>query len=107
MVPGDRRADRGKIAAATGCERVATAGPSEVRAATGFDAGGVAPFPLSAVHVVLLDRTLLPHDVVWIGAGSPRHMASIAPADLARLSRARVSDLVSQNPGDMKSTERE
>jgi prolyl-tRNA editing enzyme YbaK/EbsC (Cys-tRNA(Pro) deacylase) len=99
LIPGDRRADRAKVAAEAGCARVATAGPTEVCAATGFDVGGVAPFPLPLAHVVLVDRTLLPHDVVWAGAGSPAHMVALAPVDLVRLSRARVGDLVSQNSG--------
>jgi prolyl-tRNA editing enzyme YbaK/EbsC (Cys-tRNA(Pro) deacylase) len=97
MVPGDRRADRDKVAAAAGCARVKIAGPEEVEAVTGFEAGGVAPFPLPGVHDVLVENTLLSHEVVWIGAGSKRHMAAIAPADLVRLSRARAVDAVSQN----------
>jgi Cys-tRNA(Pro) deacylase len=97
MVPGDRRADRDKVAAAAGCGRVKTAGPDEVEQVTGFEAGGVAPFPLPGVHDVYIENTLLSHDVVWIGAGSRRHMAAIAPADLVRLARARAIDAVSQN----------
>jgi prolyl-tRNA editing enzyme YbaK/EbsC (Cys-tRNA(Pro) deacylase) len=95
MVPGDRRADRAKVAAASGCERVKVAGPEEVARATGFAAGGVAPFPLPGIETVLLARELLEHDVVWVGAGSERHMAALAPHDLVRLSRARTADIVS------------
>ena len=43
---------------------------------------------------VLVDRRLLSHKRVWIGAGSPRHMAVIAPGDLVRLSRAQAMDVV-------------
>jgi prolyl-tRNA editing enzyme YbaK/EbsC (Cys-tRNA(Pro) deacylase) len=104
MVPGDRRADRAKVAAAAGCGHVKIASPDEVARVTGFEAGGVAPFPLSGVDTVLLERLLLAHDVVWIGAGSPRHMAALAPADLARLARARAVDAVSEN--ELRTTER-
>jgi Cys-tRNA(Pro) deacylase len=97
MVPGDRRADRDKVARAAGCEKVKIAGPDDVERVTGFEAGGVAPFPLPGVHEVFVENTLLSHDVVWIGAGSRRHMAAIAPADLVRLSRARAVDAVSEN----------
>ena len=97
MVPGDRRADRGKVAAAMACERAKTAGPEDVARVTGFEPGGVAPFPLPGVDDVLIERTLLAHDVVWIGAGSRRHMAAMAPADLVRLARARPVDAVSEN----------
>jgi Cys-tRNA(Pro) deacylase len=94
MVPGDRRADTGKIATAAGCSRVKSVGADAVRRATGFPAGGVAPFPLPGLDVVLVERSLLAHEVVWIGAGSSRHMAAIAPADLVRLARARPVDAV-------------
>ena len=96
LVPGDRRADRRKLAAALGCASVKVAGPAEVARATGFEAGGVAPFPLPAVDAVVIDPTLLGHDVVWTGAGSSRHMASLSPADLVRLARARAVDVVAE-----------
>ena len=95
MVPGDRRADRAKIAAELGVGKAKPASPQEVLDVTGFDVGGVAPFPPGRVEASLLDRTLVTHEVVWVGAGSPRHMAVLAPADLARLTRARVVDAVS------------
>ena len=97
MVPGDRRADSEKIAKAVGCERVKVAGPEEVAQATGFKAGGVAPFPLANVDLVLMERTLLAHEIVWIGAGTSRHMAALAPSDLVRLSRARPVDAVAES----------
>jgi len=42
-----------------------------------------------------MDRGLLGHGVVWIGAGSPSHMASLPPIDLQRLAGASVVDIVS------------
>ena len=97
MVPGDRRADSEKIAKAVGCERVKVAGAADVARATGFSAGGVAPFPLPHIDLVLMERTLLTHEVVWIGAGTSRHMAALAPTDLVRLARARPVDAVAEN----------
>jgi prolyl-tRNA editing enzyme YbaK/EbsC (Cys-tRNA(Pro) deacylase) len=97
LVPGDRRADRAKVAGAAGCERAKTAGPDDVVRVTGYEAGGVAPFPLEGVDLVLIERLLLSQDVVWFGAGSPRHMAALAPADLVRLAKAHAADLVSEN----------
>jgi prolyl-tRNA editing enzyme YbaK/EbsC (Cys-tRNA(Pro) deacylase) len=94
LVPGDRRADSEKIARAAGCRFARIAGPDEVTEATGFDPGAVAPFPLPRVERLFIDPTLLSHRVVWIGAGSERHMASLAPTELVRLSRARPMDVV-------------
>jgi Cys-tRNA(Pro) deacylase len=94
LIPGDRRADPAKIARAAGATKAKIASPEQVEKATGFVAGAVAPFPLPGVDRVLVERGLLSHKRVWIGAGSPRHMAVISPGDLVRLSRAQALDLV-------------
>ena len=98
LVPGDRRADTGKVARLVGARRVAVARPEEVVAATGFRPGAVSPFPLERVSVVLVERTLLRHPTVWAGAGSDRHMVALSPAELVRLTRGRVEDVVLESP---------
>ena len=90
LVPGDRRADEAAVARTLGATEVRSATAEEVVRATGFEPGGVAPFPQRAVVHTLMDRDLLAHELVWIGAGTERHMASLGPADLARLTRART-----------------
>jgi prolyl-tRNA editing enzyme YbaK/EbsC (Cys-tRNA(Pro) deacylase) len=95
LVPGDRRADRTKVAAAAGCNSARIAGPQQVLEATGFEPGAVAPFPLPRVRAVFIDRSLLQYRQVWIGAGSTRHMAALNPAELVRLSHAKPMDAVS------------
>jgi prolyl-tRNA editing enzyme YbaK/EbsC (Cys-tRNA(Pro) deacylase) len=94
LVPGDRRADAGKIARAVETSEVRVASAARVRALTGFEPGAVAPFPLAAVDRVLLERRLLLLDHVWVGAGSPAHMARLAPQELVRLAQATPLDLV-------------
>ncbi len=94
LVPGDRRADAEKIAQAAGSPFARIAGSEEVRDATGFEPGAVAPFPLPRVESVFIERTLLAQQVLWIGAGSDRHMAALTPVELLRLSRARPMDAV-------------
>jgi prolyl-tRNA editing enzyme YbaK/EbsC (Cys-tRNA(Pro) deacylase) len=94
LVPGDRRADNSKVAAAAGCPQARIAGADQVRHATGYEPGAVAPFPLRRVEAVFLERSLLRHPLVWIGAGSTRHMAALTPTELMRLSRAEPMDAV-------------
>ena len=94
LVPGDRRADERKIAAELGAQQVRVARADEVFDATGFERGAVAPFPRRDVVAALIERTLLQHTEVWIGAGSPAHMAMLAPSDLQQLAGARTADLV-------------
>jgi prolyl-tRNA editing enzyme YbaK/EbsC (Cys-tRNA(Pro) deacylase) len=94
LVPGDRRADESKVAAALGASSARIARAGEVLRATGFEPGAVAPFPQLLGVQAVLERTLLQHKVVWIGAGSTYHMAALSPSDLQRLARARSVDLV-------------
>ncbi len=94
LVPGDRRADPSKIAAAAGVSKARIASPAQVERATGFVAGAVAPFPLPRIDRVFIDHGLLAHKRVWVGAGSPSHMAVLSSADLVRLARAQPMDAV-------------
>ena len=81
-------------------ESARVASRDEVETATGFAPGAVAPFPLPGVETVFMERTLLRHAVVWAGAGSPRHMVGLAPAELGRLARARPVDVVQEGAYD-------
>ncbi len=94
LVPGHRRADKSKIAAAAGAGRARVAGPEQVEEATGFPPGGVSPFGLRRVEQVLVDQSLLGEGLVWVGAGTTRHMAGLPPTELVRVSRARAVDVV-------------
>ena len=93
LVPGDRRGDPRKIASAVGAERAKVAGPDRVLEVTGFEAGAVAPFPLPHIDRVLIDPRLLRYERLWVGAGSHRHLASMPPSELVRLSRAETADV--------------
>jgi prolyl-tRNA editing enzyme YbaK/EbsC (Cys-tRNA(Pro) deacylase) len=86
-----------KIAHLVEARRVKIGTPAEVVEATGFEPGAVAPFPLEHVSVVLVERTLLRHATLWAGAGSDRHMVAVAPAELVRLTRGRVEDVVQES----------
>ncbi|HXH98546.1 MAG TPA: YbaK/EbsC family protein [Gaiellaceae bacterium] len=93
LVPGDRRADPSKVASSAGARNAQVGKRDEVFAVTGFEPGAVAPFPAPQVSEVLLAEELLAHEMVWVGAGSPRHVAGLSPPDLVRLTRARTADL--------------
>jgi prolyl-tRNA editing enzyme YbaK/EbsC (Cys-tRNA(Pro) deacylase) len=92
MVPGSRRADSQKVAAAAGAASARIAPPATVKEATGYQVGGVAPFALPRIETVFVDHGLLSWALVWTGAGSDRHMAGLTPAELVRLTKARSID---------------
>jgi Cys-tRNA(Pro) deacylase len=93
LVPGDRRADVQKIAVVAGARYARVAAHHEVRSATGFEPGTVAPFPAAQATRVFIERALLRHPTVWAGAGSANHLVNLSPLDIARLTRAEVADL--------------
>ena len=103
LVPGDRRADLAKIALAAGAVEARIARGPQVEEATGFAPGAVAPFPLPNVDRVLIDQSLLAHDMVWVGAGSDTHMAAMHPSVLVRLARAQPVDAVEDSTYDSSS----
>jgi prolyl-tRNA editing enzyme YbaK/EbsC (Cys-tRNA(Pro) deacylase) len=100
LVPGDRRCDPAKVAAAVAASAARVAKPPEVEAATGFGPGGVAPFPLPNVAAVLMERSFFQHRVVWAGAGSALHMVGMSPSELGRLAQARPMDVVAEQTYD-------
>jgi prolyl-tRNA editing enzyme YbaK/EbsC (Cys-tRNA(Pro) deacylase) len=93
LLPGDRRADAAKISAAAGAGYARVASADEVVSATGFEPGAVAPFPVPGIALVLLDRSLLRQELVWVGAGSQRHLLGLTPVELARVTAAVPADL--------------
>ncbi|HKP18398.1 MAG TPA: YbaK/EbsC family protein [Gaiellaceae bacterium] len=93
MVPGDRRADATKVAAAAGAARAKVASPARVEEATGYALGAVAPFSLRAVEQVFIDRRLLVDGLLWVGGGSTRHMVGLPAGELVRIAQARAVDV--------------
>jgi Cys-tRNA(Pro) deacylase len=100
LVPGDRRVDTKAVARAMEAKHARIGRGEEVVAATGFEPGGVAPFPLQDVARVLLDRTLLSQGLVWCGAGSTRHMVAVTPLELQRLAQADIADVAGPREPD-------
>src|SRR3954464_6305737 len=58
IVPGDRRLDRRKVAAAVGAAALRFANAEEVVACTGYPPGGVAPFAFCSEVRVVIDESL-------------------------------------------------
>jgi prolyl-tRNA editing enzyme YbaK/EbsC (Cys-tRNA(Pro) deacylase) len=92
LVSGANRVDPERLARDLG-RTIERADADRVRAATGFSIGGVAPLGYPAPLETVLDRDLLHYDVVWAAAGTPNAVFPIAPAELVRVSGARVLDV--------------
>jgi Cys-tRNA(Pro) deacylase len=93
LIPGDLRLDPEKLARALGGSRARRADLEEVRAATGYAAGGTPPFGHATDVPVLADEQLMRYGEVWAAAGTPTTVFPIAPRDLVTAAGARWADL--------------
>jgi prolyl-tRNA editing enzyme YbaK/EbsC (Cys-tRNA(Pro) deacylase) len=97
LTSGGHRVDPGKVAARLGGGSVRKADAAEVRAATGYAIGGVAPFGYPTAVEALVDPNLIRHETVWAAAGTPNHVFPIGRDDLLRVTGARPAD-VTEDP---------
>ena len=95
LVSGANRVDIPTAAAAAGVATLDRADANLAKAATGFSIGATPPGGLANDLPVLMDEDLLQHDVVWAAAGRPDSVFAVAPAELARVSGAKVCRLTS------------
>jgi prolyl-tRNA editing enzyme YbaK/EbsC (Cys-tRNA(Pro) deacylase) len=91
LASGAHRIDMNKVADVLDCAEVRQASPDEVRVATGFSVGGVAPFGHDLP--VILDETLLGFDQVWAAGGDGNTLFCVQPQKLSDCIRAQVADI--------------
>jgi prolyl-tRNA editing enzyme YbaK/EbsC (Cys-tRNA(Pro) deacylase) len=92
IASGVNRVDEKKVQTLLG-QRISRADADFVRDRTGFAIGGVPPVGHASRPVVLIDRDLQRFAYVWAAGGTPNAVFRIAPADLIRLTQARVADV--------------
>jgi Ala-tRNA(Pro) deacylase len=85
VVPGDRRLDRRKAAAAAGLQKLRLASADEVMERTGYPAGGVAPLAFATPVTLVVDAAL---------AADPTHTVIAGGGRIELLVRIKVGDLV-------------
>ncbi len=69
------------------------ASADQVRSATGFSIGGVAPVGHSTPLPTWIDADLMRYEIVWAAAGTPHTVFPINPADLQRITRAQIIEM--------------
>ena len=90
VCPGDRKVSNSKLKAALGVKsRMATA--EETLAATGFKPGGVCPFGLEGIEI-LLDGSLADYGTIYPAAGTDSSGVPLDFETLKRITGGRVCD---------------
>jgi prolyl-tRNA editing enzyme YbaK/EbsC (Cys-tRNA(Pro) deacylase) len=100
ITSGDKRVDESKLKAHTGA--LGRADAEFVKARTGFSIGGVSRAGVApaargrgaSAPQLFIDRELFRFDVIWAAAGHPNGVFKLTPAELERLTRAPVIDVV-------------
>jgi prolyl-tRNA editing enzyme YbaK/EbsC (Cys-tRNA(Pro) deacylase) len=92
IASGANRVDEKKVRALLG-QKIERADADFVRTATGYAIGGVPPVGHVTPPIVLIDGDLQRFPAVWAAGGTPNAVFRIAPADLIRLTQARVADV--------------
>jgi prolyl-tRNA editing enzyme YbaK/EbsC (Cys-tRNA(Pro) deacylase) len=94
IASGAHRVDTDKVADLLDCAEIRQASPEEVRVATGFSVGGVAPFGHDLP--VILDQTLLQFEQVWAAGGDGNTLFCVKPQKLSSCIKARVADVAAE-----------
>lgn len=92
LTSGGNRVDTERLGKAIGAH-IRRADAAAVRQATGFAIGGVPPVGHTSTLPVVLDRDLLQYELVFAAAGTPHAIFPITPADLCRITAARILDV--------------
>jgi prolyl-tRNA editing enzyme YbaK/EbsC (Cys-tRNA(Pro) deacylase) len=92
ICPGDRRICSKKAKQEIG-SRVRMANSEETEAATGFKPGGVCPFGVEGLEI-LIDRGLADYETIYPAAGNNASGVPVTFAQLREITQARVVDVM-------------
>ena len=97
LVAGDRRCATKVLAEILGLSgRVRRADVDQVRAATGFAIGGVAPLGHARAIPIAMDESLRRFDTIYAAAGHPHCVFPTTSDELVRLTSATVSAAIGE-----------
>ena len=95
---GRARVDAKKLEALTGLAKLKLASPEVALAVTGYPAGGTPPIGHRERFPVVVDTRVAAQPWGWAGGGRKELMVRIAPADIVRLTGAKVAEVVEVTP---------
>jgi Cys-tRNA(Pro)/Cys-tRNA(Cys) deacylase len=93
VVPVASRLDLKALAAALGAKRADMAEPAAAARATGYVVGGISPLGQRSRLAVVVDESAQRFETVYVSAGKRGLQVQLAPADLVRLTAARVASV--------------
>lgn len=95
VVPVSGHLSMKALARARGAKRAEMAAPADAERLTGYVVGGISPFGQKRRLPVLVDRSLLEHETVYVSGGRRGLQVEVGPADLVALLGATAAELLS------------
>ena len=93
LASGGHRVDVEQLAMALDVGHVAMATPEQVRHATGFAIGGVAPVGHAHPMRTIVDIALSRYDAVWAAAGHPHYVFPTSYDELLRMTAGEAAEI--------------
>ena len=93
MASGGHRVDTNKLSAILDGAVITKANADDVRAATGFAIGGVAPVGHPEPLRTIVDIALAQYDVVWAAGGHPHYVFPTSYDELLRITAGEAAEV--------------
>ncbi|MDQ6524114.1 Cys-tRNA(Pro) deacylase [Nocardioides sp. LHD-245] len=93
VVPVSGQLDLKALARSVDGRKAVMADPKAAERATGYVVGGISPLGQRKAHPTVIDDTALTHDTVFVSAGRRGLEVELSPAELVRLTAARVAPI--------------
>lgn len=93
VVPVAGQLDLKALARALDGRKAAMADPRAAERATGYVVGGISPIGQRRTHPTVVDDTALDHETVFVSAGRRGMEVELSPAELVRMTAARVAPI--------------
>ncbi len=94
VVPGDKRADLGKAAAALGARNVTLVPFDRAEEVSGYPPGGTPIIGHSTRMRIVMEKGLLEYDVIFCGGGKRDRLLALKPLEILRVEEIVVTELV-------------
>jgi Cys-tRNA(Pro)/Cys-tRNA(Cys) deacylase len=93
VVPVTGQLDLKALARAVGGRKATMADPGAAERATGYVVGGISPLGQKKAHPTVVDESAMGHPTVFVSAGRRGMEVELAPAELVRLTAARLAPI--------------
>ena len=94
ILPSDREVAMKKLAAAFGGKAAEMMPPADAERLSGYKVGGISPFGQRKPVRTVIEQSALAHDLVYLNGGQRGLQVRLKPADVQRLLKAIVADVL-------------